>query len=64
MTEMFETVFSQVMDEMNLAWYELYDSDKFDIVVERIAHRLGISIETLTEIPEYQQWEEEMYWDL
>lgn len=63
MTEMFERVFEEVMDELNLnAWYELYDSEKFSIVENRIAEKLGITDPYENE--EFCNWENEMYNDL
>lgn len=42
MEEMFEEVFAEVMQELGLeAWYELYDSEDFDLVCHRISERLG-----------------------
>ena len=65
MTEMFEKIFEEVMTEMNInSWYELYDSEKFEIVRERIAKAMNITIEELDENAEYNEWDEEMYWEL
>jgi hypothetical protein len=65
MTEMFEKIFEEVMTEMNInSWYELYDSEKFEIVRERIAKAMNITIEELDENAEYNKWDEEMYWEL
>jgi hypothetical protein len=65
MTEMFEKIFEEVMTEMNInSWYELYDSEKFEIVRERIAKAMNITIEELDENTEYNKWDEEMYWEL
>ena len=65
MTEMFEKIFEEVMTEMNInSWYELYDSEKFEVVRERIAEAMNITIEELDENAEYNKWDEEMYWEL
>ncbi len=64
MTEMFEMVFEAVMEELELSWYELFDSEQFEIVEERIASSLGISVEELSEIDEYIAWTSEMAMDL
>jgi hypothetical protein len=65
MTEMFEKIFEEVMTEMNInSWYELYDSEKFEIVRERIAKAMNITVEELDENAEYNKWDEEMYWEL
>ena len=63
MTEMFERIFDEVMNEMNVgSWYELYDSENFEVVEKRIAKELGI--EDAYENEEFCKWETEMYWDL
>lgn len=65
MTEMFEKIFVEVMNEMGINnWYELYDSGDFDIVRERIAREMNITVEELDNNDEYNQWDGEMYWDL
>lgn len=64
MTEMFEMVFEVVMEELELSWYELFDSEQFEIVEERIASSLGISVEELSEMDEYIAWTSEMAMDL
>ena len=61
---MFEMVFEAVMEELELSWYELFDSEQFEIVEERIASSLGISVEELSEIDEYIAWTSEMAMDL
>ena len=39
---MFEQIFEEVMEMLGLeAWYELFDSDDFEIVEERISAALG-----------------------
>lgn len=64
MTEMFEMVFEIVMEELELSWYELFDSEQFEIVEERITSSLGISVEELSEMDEYIAWTSEMAMDL
>ena len=60
---MFERVFDEVMTELNINnWWELYDSDNFEIVEKRIAENLGI--EDAYDNEEFRKWETEMYWDL
>ena len=59
--EMFEEVFEEAMVEFDKAWYELYDSDDFAIVEQRIVERYGAEA---LESEEYHAWEREMYWDL
>lgn len=61
MKERFEEIFEQVQEELNLDWWELYDSDKFDIVVALIVAEFG---EEVLNSDEYHEWENEMYWDL
>ena len=61
MTERFEEIFEEAMTEMNLTWYELFDSDKFDIVESRIVTEFG---EDVLESAEYIAWTSEMAWEL
>ena len=61
MKERFEEIFEQVQIELDLDWWELYDSDKFDIVVALIVAEFG---EGVLDSDEYSEWETEMYWDL
>ena len=61
MRERFEEIFEQVQVELDLDWWELYDSDKFDTVVALIVAEFG---EEVLESEEYSEWENEMYWDL
>ena len=61
MKERFEEIFEQVQIELDLDWWELYDSDKFDIVVALIVTEFG---EEVLDSDEYSEWETEMYWDL
>ena len=42
MMEMFDKVFDEVMEENGLEnWYELFDSDEFGEVEERVSNLLG-----------------------
>ena len=61
MKERFEEIFEQVQAELDLDWWELYDSDKFDTVVALIVAEFG---EEVLNSDEYSEWENEMYWDL
>ena len=61
MKERFEEIFEQVQVELDLDWWELYDSDKFDKVVALIVAEFG---EEVLDSDEYSEWENEMYWDL
>ena len=65
MRERFEEIFAQVQVELDLDWWELYDSDKFDTVVALIVAEFG---EEVLDSDEYSEWESEleneMYWDL
>ena len=61
MKERFEEIFAQVQSELDLDWWELYDSDKFDVVVSLIVAEFG---EEVLDSDEYSDWVNEMYWDL
>ena len=61
MKERFEEIFEQVQVELDLDWWELYDSEKFDTVVALIVAEFG---EEVLDSDEYSEWENEMYWDL
>ena len=61
MKERFEEIFNQVQIELDLDWWELYDSDKFDTVVALIIAEFG---EEVLDSDEYSDWVNEMYWDL
>ena len=61
MRERFEEIFEQVQVELDLDWWELYDSDKFDRVIALIVAEFG---EEVLDSDEYSEWENEMYWDL
>ena len=61
MRERFEEIFAQVQSELDLDWWELYDSDKFDVVIALIVAEFG---EEVFDSDEYSDWVNEMYWDL
>ena len=61
MKERFEEIFNQVQAELDLDWWELYDSEDFDKVVALIVAEFG---EEVLDSDEYSEWENEMYWDL
>ena len=61
MRERFEEIFAQVQSELDLDWWELYDSEEFDKVVDLIVAEFG---EEVLDSDEYTEWENEMYWDL
>ena len=61
MRERFEEIFAQVQSELDLDWWELYDSEEFDKVVALIVAEFG---EEVLDSDEYSEWENEMYWDL
>lgn len=65
MFEMFEMVFEAVMEELDLdEWYQLFDSEDFGIVEQRVATALGISTADLYDIEEFDEWTSEMAMDL
>lgn len=61
MRERFEEIFAQVQSELDLDWWELYDSEDFDKVVDLIVAEFG---EEVLDSDEYSDWVNEMYWDL
>ena len=61
MRERFEEIFEQVQVELDLDWWELYDSEEFDKVVDLIVAEFG---EEVLDSDEYSNWVNEMYWDL
>ena len=61
MRERFEEIFAQVQSELDLDWWELYDSEEFDTVVALIVAEFG---EEVLDSDEYAEWENEMYCDL
>ena len=61
MRERFEEIFAQVQSELDLDWWELYDSEEFDTVIALSVAEFG---EEVLDSDEYAEWENEMYWDL
>ena len=61
MRERFEEIFEQMQSELDLDWWELYDSDEFNKVVALIVAEFG---EEVLDSDEYSDWVNEMYWDL
>jgi hypothetical protein len=59
----FEEIFETVMDELNInAWYELFDSNRFGIVEERIREYFGVEDEF--DVEGYDDWYNTMCEDL
>ena len=59
MLEKYEMIFGQVMEEKGYTeWYELCDSEDFDIVEERCKALKDFDLEI------FESWTEEMAWDL
>lgn len=57
--EIFEEIFWQVGEEFGLtAWWEIFDSEAFEIVETRIAKRFGVS--EASEVKGFTMWETEM----
>ena len=61
MKERFEEIFAQVQSELDLDWWELYDSEEFDKVIDLIVAEFG---EEVLDSDEYSDWVDEMYWNL
>ena len=61
MKQRFEEIFAHVQSELDLDWWELYDSEEFDKVIDLIVAEFG---EEVLDSDEYSEWENEMYWDL
>lgn len=62
MFEVFEEVFEEVMEMFGMeGWWELFDSDKFSVVEEKLVERFG---ESVLESEEFCSWVEEMGDDL
>lgn len=65
MFELFEEVFGEVMEEVGATgWWEVYDSEHYDTVFERIAERMGITTDELGEREDFREWDHEMAMDL
>lgn len=56
--EMMEEVFSGVCMETGSEWYEVFDSDLFEVVCSRIAGMMGL------EIGEYDTWSDMLDWEV
>ena len=61
MNDRFDEIMGQVMVENDMEWYEVFDSDKFDEVENRIKAEFG---DEVVNTKEYTDWVNEMYWDL
>ena len=62
MVEKFEEIFWQVGDENGVnEWYNIFDSDLFDVVRDRIVNEFG---DDVLESDEFLDWYDEMYEDL
>jgi len=58
-TEIFEEIFWQVGEEAGLnSWWEIFDSEVFCEVEDRIAERFGVA--DASEVPEFNEWNDEM----
>lgn len=65
MIALFDYVFETVQIELNIKnWYDLFDSSDFDIVEERIAKRMNISVDKLYNNVCYKDWCRDMFFDL
>ena len=59
----FENIFWAVADELSItSWWELFDSDNFDMVETRIAKTFNVT--DVTEIEGFLDWYNEMAEDL
>jgi hypothetical protein len=62
MFEVFEEVFEEVMEMFDLSgWWQLFDSEKFSVVEEKLVERFG---ESVLESEEFCSWVDEMASDL
>jgi len=63
MFEMFEEIFAEVMTETGITeWYELFDSEAFEIVESCIAETYGMT--TAEEVEGFTEWYNGMAMDL
>lgn len=62
MFEMFEKVFTEVMIALGYqGWWELADSSAYErVYIPHLAQVMGISVEALKTMSEFQQYEREM----
>jgi hypothetical protein len=62
MFEVFEEVFEEVMEMFGMKeWWELFDSEEFSVVEEKLVERFG---ESVLESEEFCSWVGEMGGDL
>ncbi len=62
MFEVFEKVFEMVMEMFGVEeWYEVFDSEKFEVVESMLVEQFG---ESVLESAEFEQWVGEMAGDL
>jgi hypothetical protein len=62
MFEVFEEVFEEVMEMFGMKeWWELFDSEEFSVVKEKLVERFGKSV---LESEEFCSWVDEMGGDL
>jgi hypothetical protein len=62
MFEVFEEVFEEVMEMFGMKeWWELFDSEEFSVVEEKLVERFGKSV---LESEEFCSWVDEMGGDL
>ena len=61
--EIFERIFWEVAEDKGItAWWELFDSEDFEEVEERIAEYFGEA--DAADVPEFLDWHNEMAEDL
>ena len=56
--EMMEEIFEGVCRENNMAWYEVFDGDLFEVVCEKIARAMGL------DIGDYDTWCDMLDWEV
>ena len=61
MMERFEEIFEEYLVEVERDWYEVFDSEEFEVVESRIAAEFGAEA---LESEEFTAWTSEMGWDL
>lgn len=61
--DIFEEIFWNVAEELGItSWWELFDSEQFDMVEVRISERFGVA--DATEVDGFVDWYNEMAMDL
>jgi hypothetical protein len=60
MYEMMEAIFEAVCEEYGMAWYEVFDGDLMEVVMERIEEATGMDEEAVID----SEWYQEMAGDL